>query len=402
MMNYESVEGGLVPVKAWTRGVDFEAKAREQVLQTSQLSIVGPHVAIMPDVHFGFGSTVGSVVPTRAAIIPSCVGVDIGCGMCAIRTTLTSHDVSDNAQDLFEAISNAVPHGGARKSSVGNWGDTPVDATKTFEEMRPLYEQIVAKHPAVRHDTVLNQLGTLGGGNHFIELCLDEEDRVWVMLHSGSRGVGNKIGVHFTELAKREMDRLDRQLPNRDLAYLEEGTEHFTDYVEAVGWAQDYAKSSRAIMLMATMAAVRKAIGRVYATDDLAIQCHHNYVQRETHFGENVWLTRKGAVSARAGELGIIPGSMGTRSFIVRGKGNADSFHSCSHGAGRVMARGEAKRKITVADHIAATDGVACRKDDGVVDESPSAYKRIEDVMAAQSDLVDVVHTLKQIVCVKG
>lgn len=405
-MTYENVDGGLVPIKAWTRGVPFEPQARAQVQQMAQLPIVGPHIAIMPDVHLGYGSTVGSVAPTRKAIVPAMVGVDIGCGMCAVRTSLTSHDVSDNAQDLFEAIARSVPHGGAPKNpAVGAWADPPVHSVDAYRLLHSGLERILEKHPGVAHknaSAALSQLGTLGGGNHFVEICLDESDRVWVMLHSGSRGIGNRIGTYFTELAKREMDRLDRRLPNRDMAYLEEGTSHFDDYVEAVSWAQTYAARNRRIMLQASLAAVSSKMKNPFFVDAEAINCHHNYVQQEEHFGERVWLTRKGAVSARAGELGIIPGSMGTKSFIVRGKGNADSFHSCSHGAGRVMARGEAKRTITVADHIAATEGIACRKDEGVIDESPRAYKRVEDVMAAQEDLVEIVHTLKQIVCVKG
>jgi len=245
------------------------------------------------------------------------------------------------------------------------------------------------------------QCGTLGGGNHFIEICLDTEDRVWVMLHSGSRGVGNVIGRYFIEVAKEDMRVHHINLKDRNLAYLSEGTQHFDDYVHAVSWAQNYARANRDTMMKLVLNVLRRHLGK-FGIKEQAINCHHNYVQRENHFGENVWVTRKGAVSAREGELGIIPGSMGARSFIVRGKGNAESFHSCSHGAGRVMSRGKAKNAITVDQHKEATKGVECRKDKGVLDESPAAYKDIDAVMAAQEDLVEVVHTLKQILCVKG
>ena len=401
-MAYEEVEGGNVPIKSWTVGVPFEHGAKVQLRYTAMLPFVGPHVAVMPDVHVGIGSTVGSVIPTRKAIIPAAVGVDIGCGMIAVRTTLTSHQVSDNAQDLFEAISKAVPHGGERGKETGNWDRIPQSSKDEWERLKPGFRKIVDKHGQASSRSVETQLGTLGGGNHFIEVCLDEQDHVWFMLHSGSRGVGNKIGSHFIELAKKDMDRLDRRLPNRDLAYFEEGAEHFDDYVEAVLWAQDYARTNRDIMLEQTVRAVRKAIPVKFMLTEEAINCHHNYVQKEQHFGEDLYVTRKGAVSARAGELGIIPGSMGTRSYIVRGLGNADSFHSCSHGAGRVMPRGVAKSTITLDMHRKATEGVACRKDRDVIDESPAAYKDIDVVMDAQKDLVEVVHTLKQIVCVKG
>ena len=401
-MAHEEVEGGNVPIKAWTVGVPFEEQAKTQLRHTAMLPIVWPHIAVMPDVHLGIGSTVGSVIPTRKAIIPAAVGVDIGCGMIAVRTTLTSHQVSDNAQDLFEAISKAIPHGSAKGDETGNHSRIPDSSKKEWERLQPGFRKIVDKHGRASSRSVESQLGTLGGGNHFVEVCIDEADQIWFMLHSGSRGVGNKIGSYFIELAKKDMDRIDRRLPNRDLAYLEEGTEHFQDYVEAVSWAQDYARTNRDVMLEQLVRAVRKFLPVKFMLTDEAINCHHNYVQKETHFGEEVYVTRKGAVSARSGELGIIPGSMGTRSYIVRGLGNPDSFHSCSHGAGRVMPRGVAKSTITLEMHRAATEGVACRKDKDVVDESPAAYKDIDLVMDAQKDLVEVVHVIKQICCVKG
>ncbi len=249
----------------------------------------------------------------------------------------------------------------------------------------------------------MQHLGTLGTGNHFIELCLDEDDQVWVMLHSGSRGVGNRIGSYFIELAKEDMRRWFINLPDQDLAYLPEGTEHFDDYVHAVHWAQDYARTNRELMMDAVLEALRgSGILPAFEARLEAVNCHHNYVAREHHYGENVFVTRKGAVRARRGDLGIIPGSMGARSFIVRGLGNAESFHSCSHGAGRAMSRTEARRRFSVADHAAATAGIECRKDEDVIDETPMAYKSIDAVMHAQRDLVEIVHTLRQVVCVKG
>jgi len=401
-MSYEEVEGGNVPIKAWTTGVPFEHGAKVQLRYTSMVPIVGPHIAVMPDVHVGIGSTVGSVVPTRKAIIPAAVGVDIGCGMMAIRTTLTSHQLSDNAQDLFESISKAVPHGGERGKETGNWSDAPENVQNVWKAISPKYREIIGKHGKTSSRNAATQLGTLGGGNHFIEVCIDQSDMIWFMLHSGSRGAGNRIGECYIEIAKKEMERLDIRLPNRDLAYLQEGTEHFDDYIEALHWAQDYARLNREIMMDNLVRAVRKTLGVKFMLTDEAVNCHHNYVQKETHFGEELYITRKGAVSAQKGELGIIPGSMGARSYIVRGLGNEESFHSCSHGAGRTMARGVAKQSITLDMHRKATEGVACRKDRDVIDESPAAYKDIDLVMNAQKDLVEIVHTLKQIVCVKG
>ena len=289
------------------------------------------------------------------------------------------------------AIERAVPVGrsvGRGKRDTGSWGDPP--------------PEIVAKYPRLGHTNNLVHLGTLGTGNHFIEVCLDTEQRVWVMLHSGSRGVGNAIGSYFIELAKQDMRKWHINLPDQDLAYFPEGTDHFDDYVEAVGWAQDFAALNRRMMMTNVIRALRSQIAKPFDAELEAVNCHHNYVTRENHFGENVLITRKGAVRAAKGALGIIPGSMGAKSFIVRGLGNPESFDSCSHGAGRVMSRTAAKKAVTLAEHIADTAGVECRKDEGVIDETPRAYKPIEAVMAAQSDLVEIVHTLKQVVCVKG
>jgi len=330
------------------------------------------------------------------------VSVDIGCGVVAYQTTLTSKDISDNGKDLFEAISKAVPHGGAQSTNVGNWDSIPDIVAKASAEMDDDLRRMIDKNGKISSKNVYCQLGTLGGGNHFIELAYDESDHIWIMIHSGSRGIGNKIGSYFIEVAKKEMERLDRRLPNKDLAYLSEGTEHFNDYVEAVSWAQNYALKNRELMMEFVLKAMKKTIKKQFVITEQKINCHHNYVQKEIHFGEEVYLTRKGAVSAQLGEWGVLPGSMGTRSYIVQGKGNPDSFHTCSHGAGRVMPRGEAKRNITLQMHKDATEGIFCRKDKDVLDESPAAYKDIDKVMEAQKDLVEIKSTLKQIVCIKG
>ncbi len=398
----QAVEGG-VPLKMWTRGVPVEDAARQQLANAAKLPIVFRHVAAMPDVHLGIGATVGSVIPTVKAIIPAAVGVDIGCGMIAARTTLSASDLPDNLGPLRSAIEHAVPHGRAPGSrDPGAWRDIPPPVDAAWAALAPEFKEICRSHPRLEKTNQRMHLGTLGTGNHFIEVCLDEADAVWFMLHSGSRGVGNAIGTHFIELAKQDAMRPQANLPDRDLAYLEEGSRYFGDYVRAVGWAQKFAATNRELMMKAVVAAARKVIRKPFEVQAEAVNCHHNYVQRERHFGQEVWVTRKGAVSARQGELGIIPGSMGARSFIVRGKGNPDSFNSCSHGAGRRMSRTEAKRRFTVADQRAATEGVECRKDKDVIDEIPHAYKDIDAVMAAQDSLVEVVHTLRQVVCVKG
>ncbi|MBX3681083.1 MAG: RtcB family protein [Rhodocyclaceae bacterium] len=393
------------PIKLWTHGVPVEDDARAQLINTARMPFIYRHLAVMPDVHLGKGSTIGSVIPTRGAIIPAAVGVDIGCGMMAARTTLTAADLPDNLHGLRTAIEQAVPHGrdltrGQRDR--GSWGRPPAPVDAAWKALLPGFRRIVEKAPRLEKTNNHNHLGTLGTGNHFIEVCLDEADRVWFMLHSGSRGVGNAIGRHYIELAQADMRSHLAKLPDRDLAYFEEGARHFDDYVEAVGWAQDYARSNREVMMQHVVAAARVVIAKPFETDVEAVNCHHNYVQKETHFGHEVLVTRKGAVSAQKGQLGIIPGSMGAKSYIVRGKGNPESFCSCSHGAGRTMSRNAAKKRFTVEDQIRATEGVECRKDADVIDEIPMAYKDIDAVMAAQSALVEVVHTLRQVVCVKG
>jgi len=403
---YQTFSGSRVPIKAWTVGVPFEPEARAQLERVAQLPFIHKWVAAMPDVHHGIGATVGSVIPTHGAIIPAAVGVDIGCGMIASRTSLVASQLPDNLHALRSSIEAAVPHGrtdNGRRNDKGAWSRLPDAQRNAWKQLQPGYDRIVEKHARIDRGPHVGHLGTLGTGNHFIEICLDEHDHVWFMLHSGSRGVGNRIGTHFIQLAKQDMKRWFINLPDADLAYFSEGSEHFDDYVAAVGWAQDYARINRELMLAAVVEAVRTT-GLVppFSTAVEAVNCHHNYVSREHHFGADVFVTRKGAVSARHGELGIIPGSMGTRSYIVRGLGNPESFHSCSHGAGRAMSRTEAKRRFTVADHEAATRGVECRKDADVIDETPAAYKSIDQVMEAQRDLVEIVHTLRQVVCVKG
>jgi tRNA-splicing ligase RtcB len=402
--SYDVIDTGGAPVKAWTRGVPFEDAAKEQLRRTAQLPFVFKWIAVMPDVHQGFGSTVGSVIPTKGAIIPAAVGVDIGCGMMAVRTTLSAKDLPDDLKALRTSIERSVPHGRTSDGGPGDrgaWHDIPSPVGEAWMGLKDRFDAIVGKHPRLGRGNDVNHLGTLGTGNHFIEVCLDEADRVWFMLHSGSRGVGNRIGSFFIALAKEDMRRWFVNLPDVDLAYLPEGTEHFVDYVRAVSWAQDYARMNRELMMRAVVDAAQKVLPPFTAGAE-AVNCHHNYVQKEAHFGETVFVTRKGAVRAGAGDLGIIPGSMGARSYIVRGKGHKESFESCSHGAGRSMSRAEAKRRFTTADHAAATSGIECRKDADVLDETPMAYKPIDAVMEAQKDLVDVVHTLRQVVCVKG
>jgi len=396
----QEIRTGRVPVKVWTP--ELEPQARKQLENVASLPIIHGHVAAMPDVHAGIGATVGSVIPTKGAIIPAAVGVDLGCGMNAVRLSLKASDLPTSLKPLRQAIENAVPVGFDTHRDMRD-----PERARAGKQMEEDLRRIVQRNPKIGtmqknfQETWLKQLGTLGGGNHFIEVCLDEEQHVWVMVHSGSRGIGNVIGRYFIERARREMEKTDTHLPDRDLAWLAEGTRAFDDYVEAVHWAQDYAMENRRQMMRAVLEALRGELPP-FRIVDRAVECHHNYVARERHLGEDVLVTRKGAIRAGEGELGIIPGSMGARSFIVRGKGNPESLCSCAHGAGRLMSRSEAKRRFSAADVARQTEGVECRKDEGVVDEIPGAYKPIDEVMANQSDLVDVVHTLKQVVCVKG
>ncbi len=403
---YEVMQKGGVPIKSWTRGVPFEDMAKQQLANISQLPFIHKWLAVMPDVHLGKGATIGSVVATRGAVIPAAVGVDIGCGMMAVKTSLLAEQLPDNLSGMRAAIEKVVPHGRsarARKGrDKGSWKDIPDDVAVSWRELDIGFKVLTGKHRILKNTNNIAHLGTLGTGNHFIEICLDENDAVWIMLHSGSRGVGNRIGTYFIEKAKRDMEKWHINLPDKDLAYLPEGTDHFVDYVEAVEWAQNFARINREVMMNRVIKAVSSSLGMQFEARLEAVNCHHNYISRENHFHENVIVTRKGAVRAREGDMGIIPGSMGARSFIVRGLGNKDSFCSCSHGAGRVMSRTQAKKIVTLDEHVKATEGVECRKDVNVIDETPSAYKDIYKVMEAQKDLVDIVYTLKQVVCVKG
>ena len=406
-MEYQllEVENGK-PIKMWTQGVPVEDEARRQLINTAKMPFIFRHLAVMPDVHLGKGSTIGSVIPTQGAIIPAAVGVDIGCGMMAACTTLVANDLPDNLHELRCAIERAVPHGrtvsrGSPRDK-GSWDTPPATVDAMWGELLAGFKHITDKHPRLKNTNNHKHLGTLGTGNHFIEVCLDEADRVWFMLHSGSRGVGNAIGTHFIELAQKDMQQHIANLPHRDLAYFEEESQHFDDYVEAVGWAQDFARRNRTVMMQNVIAAVRHVITKPFDVSVEAVNCHHNYVKCETHFGAEVFVTRKGAVSAQKGELGIIPGSMGAKSFIVRGLGNEEAFCSCSHGAGRAMSRTQAKKRFTVEDQERATAHVECRKDADVIDEIPMAYKDIDAVMHAQRELVEILHTLRQVVCVKG
>lgn len=395
-------EEGARPIKNWA--VDIEDAALQQAKNLARLPFIASNgVALMPDAHAGKGSTVGSVIATEKAIIPAAVGVDIGCGMNAVRLSLKASDLPDDLKSIRHQIERDVPLGAGGRHQreaqvIDNMNRLPIASDRTQDI---LADQIVGSMPKL-FEKAGSQLGTLGSGNHFIELCIDENQDVWIMLHSGSRGIGNMIGTYFIEKAKRRMEQFFITLPDGDLAYLPEDTEDFRDYMEAVGWAQNYALENRRVMMEAVIAALRRHIPVEFTITQEAINCHHNYVERENHFGRNMWVTRKGAIRAREGDLGIIPGSMGQRSYIVRGKGNAESYCSCSHGAGRKMSRAEARRRFSLTDLVEQTQGVECRKDNDVLDEIPSAYKDIDVVMAAQADLVEVVHTLKQILCVKG
>lgn len=393
-------------INAWVDGVEFEMAAQQQAHKLASLSFIHEHIAIMPDVHMGVGSSVGTVIPTKGAIIPAAVGVDIGCGCTAWRTTLTASDLPESMEPIRLAIEGAVPVGGP--GVRGSWQENgrkgvPNSILKAWIDkgLEARFKRLCERYPALEGTFNVVQLGTLGGGNHFIEVCLDEEQRVWVMLHSGSRGVGNLIGNIFISKAKEMLVKRGVKVLDEDLAWLAEGEPEFNDYVEAMLWAQDFAAVNREMMMALTLEAIRPLLPP-FKMEKSAVNRHHNHAEKEHHFGADVWVTRKGATRAREGDLGIIPGSMGAKSYIVRGKGNADSFCSCSHGAGRRMSRTEAKMRFTTEDVEAQTQGVACRKDSGIIDEIPMAYKNVEAVMAAQADLVDIVHTLRQVVCVKG
>lgn len=407
-MPIKKVIDSRMPVKIWTDDVD-EASI-DQLRNIGNMPFIHKHVAAMPDVHLGKGATIGSVIATKGAIIPAAVGVDLGCGMMAVKTSLTANDLPDNLHSLRCDIEAAIPHGRTNNGGAGDkggWGGSGTElseiALASWGSIELDYMEIIGKHPKAKGYNTWQHMGTLGTGNHFIEICLDESNHVWAMLHSGSRGAGNRIGTYFIEKAKEEMQRyyIDQYLPDQDLSYLVEHSELFDDYVSAVEWAQKFAELNRQVMMDRVLSVMTEHFG-MFECVDLAINCHHNYISRENHFNSNVIVTRKGAIRARDGEYGIIPGSMGAKSYIVRGKGNAESFHSCSHGAGRRMGRKEAERQFTVDDLIAQTIGIECPKDQARVDEIPAAYKDIDEVMTNQSDLVEIAHTLKQVVNIKG
>ena len=392
-------------VKMWVGDMEVEQAAIQQITNISTLPILAGHIAVMPDVHMGKGATVGSVIPTRSAIIPAAVGVDIGCGMCAVMTNLVADDLPDSLFALRNQIERDVPVGfNEHKAGIPSVSGPYADILrKNLKKTMDRYDNLSLKAKLGRADEkrIGRQIGTLGGGNHFIEICLDLDNRVWVMLHSGSRGIGNQIGTVAIELAKDQAKVRAWGLADQDLAWLDEGTTEFDDYIEAMHWAQDYARFNRDTMMNLVLAALKHRFPKMKTVGEV-VNCHHNFTSWEEHNDQGIWVTRKGAVSAKTGEMGIIPGSMGAKSFIVRGKGNKEAYCSCSHGAGRKMSRNQAKKLFTSLDLEFQTAGVECRKDADVIDEIPGAYKDIDQVMAAQADLVDIVHTLKQILCIKG
>ena len=414
MFSVKEVAGG-VPLKCWIEGVLFEAKAYDQLVQVAKLPFIAFPIAVMPDVHVGIGSTVGSVIATLGAVIPAAGGVDLGCGMMAQRTRITASQLPDSMAKIRSAIEAAIPHGRSHDGGADDCGAwrTPPHLVQHFWErlLKEEYDSFLkAEYPRLDRGATVTQLGTLGTGNHFIEICLDQEDFVWVVIHSGSRGPGNRIGTDFTRLARDLAKKWFISLPNSDLAYLPAHTKEYDDYLRAVRWAQKFASLNREAMMARVLDTLRfhdllpglPVDFNTEAAETRFIDCRHNYMELENHHGKNVLVTRKGAIRARRGDYGVIPGSMGAKSFIVKGKGSEDSLQSCSHGAGRQMSRTEAKRKFTVADLAEATKGIECAKDASVLEEAPGAYKDVDAVMHAQRDLVEVIHTLHQIVCVKG
>jgi tRNA-splicing ligase RtcB len=407
--NINITTGAKFPIKEWTIGVDVEEEARKQLFNVANLPFIFKHIAVMPDCHSGIGATVGSVIPTTKAIIPAAVGVDLGCGVCGIQTTLKASHLPDDLHNLRSEIENAIPHGrtdNGGENDKGTWKATPPVVEIAWNEIKNEYEEIIKKHPKISTKTPpQNQLGTLGSGNHFQEICIDENQNVWILVHSGSRGIGNRIGTYFINLAKKEMEKwfVSDNLPDMDLAYLPEDSLYFSDYIQSVNWAQKFASINRNIMINSVIKTMKNCKGiPQFETKGELINNHHNYVTKEFHFGNNIWVTRKGAVRARIGDLSIIPGSMGAKSFVVSGLGNKDSFCSASHGAGRKMSRTKARNTFSIQEHTDAVKGIECRIDADVIDETPAAYKDIDAVMAAQSDLVTTIHTLKQVLCIKG
>ena len=393
-MSLARLRGQTVDVRLWTPVDEVESQALTQLRNIASLPWVA-HVAVMPDVHFGKGATVGSVIGMRGAVSPAAVGVDFGCGMGAVRTSLVASNLPESLRGLRDDLEDAIPVGFDSHDALVKPQDPRLkgdvnDLLGGFDDLDPAVKDLGGR--------AAKQLGTLGGGNHFIELCVDTEQRVWLMLHSGSRNIGKSLAeVH---MARAKKLKHNRALADPDLAVFLAGTEEMAAYRRDLEWAQRYAMINRRLMFDLYMQVMRRRFPQVHFEDP--VLCHHNYVAEETHHGEALLVTRKGAISARAGQLGVIPGSMGTRSYVVRGLGNAESLHSASHGAGRKMSRGEAKRQFSVTDRAEQTAGVECRKDGGVLDEIPGAYKPIEQVMEYQKDLVEIDAELKQVLCVKG
>lgn len=393
-MAYEKLKISTpAPVLSWANH-ELGSEETKMAKNVASLPFVFKHVALMPDVHLGKGALVGSVVATKDAILPAAVGVDIGCGMSAVKTPFTADQLEGKLKQIRLDIEAAIPVGFNENKevdkAVANW-----QGWREFKDLHTGVQHLEAK--------ALKQMGSLGGGNHFIEVCLDADNQVWLMLHSGSRNIGNMLAQRHIETAKELIKLSQTKLPDPELSYFVQGTPEFQAYWHDLQWAQHYAKFNRDVMMARFERVVEKhLVGGKPTKPLLQVNCHHNYAEKEVHFGEEVYVTRKGAVRAREEDYGIIPGSMGAKSYIVKGKGNCDSYCSCSHGAGRLMSRNKAKNTYTLDDLIQQTKGIECRKDEGVLDEIPAAYKPIDQVMENQADLVEVVATLKQVVCVKG
>lgn len=397
-MSYTEVPGALVPIRMWTDPAAVEDQAMQQLRNITTLPWLHG-LAVMPDVHFGRGATVGSVIVMRDAVCPAAVGVDIGCGMSAVKTSLTAADLPDDLSRVRSKIEQAIPVGMGMHGEAVDPGKLYGVATAGWDEFWARFDD-VADAVKFRRDRATKQMGSLGGGNHFVELCLDTSGSVWLMLHSGSRNIGKELADHHMSVARSLP--YNQNVVDRDLAVFVSGTPQMDAYRSDLYWAQEYAAKNRTIMMALFQEVIRREFRKARVTFEDPISCHHNYVSEETYDGVDLLVTRKGAIRAGVGDLGIIPGSMGTRSYIVRGLGNEDSFNSASHGAGRRMSRNAAKKRFTVEDLAEQTAGVECRKDSGVVDEIPGAYKKIEHVMKQQQDLVEVVAELRQVVCVKG
>ncbi len=393
-MPYEKLELSTPSdVLSWANH-DLGPAELKMAKNVASLPFVFKHVALMPDVHLGKGALVGSVVATKGAIVPAAIGVDIGCGMAAVKTSFMAEQLEGKLKKIRQDLEAVIPVGFSQNKTT----DKMVNNWHGWAGFKDLHKGVSKLQHKAEY-----QMGSLGGGNHFIEVCIDTEDAVWLMLHSGSRGIGNQLAQNHINTGRNLAKLADTKLPDPDLAYFLEGTPEFENYWRDLQWAQEYALYNREVMMVRLQQVIAKHLsgGKPFKSL-MSVNCHHNYAEREVHYGEEVYVTRKGAVRARSTDLGIIPGSMGAKSFIVRGKGNFESYCSCSHGAGRLMSRTKAKNTYSLDDLVAQTEGVECRKDERLIDEIPAAYKPIEQVMANQADLVEVVATLKQVLCVKG